>query len=187
MERLFHSIDIGSVAVLLIDMQDRFLVTREKRNLIPNQIALLSVCVDKGIPVIVVKCEGFGEVNFQLADFLDRIPKRRKITVIKPNEDAFDGTDLADILAALGVTTLLLMGVNACTCVYKTAVSARKRGYEILTSRELIAGNCDEYEHHLQRNHLSRRRDCPDCGLRTEWYIKHVTDEEDFYPVLENI
>ncbi|MEI6649851.1 MAG: isochorismatase family protein [Candidatus Moraniibacteriota bacterium] len=184
MERLFHSIDLGRVVVLLVDMQDRFLDNQDKRKLIPEQVALLIRCKKEGIPVIIVECEGFGQTNFKLSEVLCEIPERKKITVVKPDEDAFEGTELGEILETLGMKTLLLMGVNACKCVYKTAVSARKLGYEILTSDTIVAGNCDEYEHSLHRNNLSRRRDCPDCGQRTGWYVKREAETEEYYSVL---
>jgi len=138
MERLFHSIDLGRVVVLLIDMQDRFLDNKEKWDLIPRQLAVLAYCEENGIPVIKIETEGFGTTNFRLIEAFDRIPVRRKATLVKLEEDAFDGTGLDDILNSFDATALLLMGVNACKCIYKTAITGRNHGYTVLMNSMLV-------------------------------------------------
>lgn len=177
MNRIFHLIDPGRLAVVLMDMQNRFLDNGDKWALIQSQVAVIGYCRSNGIPVIVVEYEGFGETNWRLVEALGSGWERFRI-VRSSSNDAFVNSGLGKLLESLGVTTILFMGINACSCVYQTALGAVARGYDILTCLGLIAENCDRREHFLRRNHLSRERECPNCALRTGWYAKRPAEAD---------
>lgn len=152
------------LAVLLIDMHDSFLkevAEEEKEKEIPYQLDVLDYCKDNNIPVIVLEYELYGETIRVLKKKVDSLPVKEYITKsyddgffkLKPNikpfqsygrptklhDDDFLKTELEDKLRAYGVDSILLMGINASGCVLKTAESAVKLGFKIITSKDLIA------------------------------------------------
>ncbi len=132
------------LAVMLIDMQDCFIESkREKERLIPYQIEVLKFCKDHNVPVIVAEYYDKGPTTDKLQKALACLPQANVKTIIKHNDNAFEGTDLAFILKDLGTQYLLVMGINACACVLKTAKNAVNNGLKIITSKTLIAGVCD--------------------------------------------
>src|SRR2546426_582288 len=58
----------------------------------------------------------------ELAPRLGRRPTEKLI--VKKYASCFKGTDLADILASLGVDTLIVTGCSTLHCVYATCVDA---------------------------------------------------------------
>lgn len=152
------------LAVLLIDMHDSFLkevAEEEREREIPYQLDVLNYCKDNNIPVIVLEYELYGETVPVLKKKVDSLPVKEYITKsyddgffkLKPNikpfqsygrptklhDDDFLKTELEDKLRAYGVDSILLMGINASGCVLKTAKSAVKLGFKIITSKDLIA------------------------------------------------
>lgn len=156
------------LAVLLIDMQDSFLkevAEEEKRREIPYQLDVLDYCKDNNIPVIVLEYELYGETVPVLKKKVDSLPVKEYITksyddgffelkttkrshtygrIIKLLDeklldDDFLKTEVEDKLRAYGIDSILLMGINASGCVLRTAESAVKLGFKIITSKDLIA------------------------------------------------
>lgn len=185
MDGAYFTIDPGRLAVVLMDMQNRFLDNAEKWALIQSQVVVIEYCRKTGIPVIVVEYEGFGETNWRLIEALGHGWERRRV-VRSSSNDAFVNSELGNMLATLGVTTILIMGINACSCVYQTVLSAKKRRYRILISDRLVAPNCDDHKRYLRQCHLSKDRECDNCGLRTGWYVHQAREEESRYPVFES-
>jgi biuret amidohydrolase len=69
-----------------------------------------------------------------------------EVVVDKSGCGAFWGTDLAAILAAAGIRSLILAGVTTDVCVHSTLREARDRGYECLVARD-ACGSGDPYAH----------------------------------------
>jgi nicotinamidase-related amidase len=69
-----------------------------------------------------------------------------EIVVDKSGCGAFWGTDLAAILAAAGIRSLILAGVTTDVCVHSTLREARDRGFECLVARD-ACGSGDPYAH----------------------------------------
>ncbi len=127
-------------AVLLIDMQDRFvgkLKTNVRTKLIEAQLQVIRDCANRNIPVIILEYHGREKTISKLADDLDAI--ERKTVICKPCDDGFKRTRLDETLRYIGARSLLLMGINAHACVLETAQSAVKKGYKVITSEDLIA------------------------------------------------
>jgi len=133
-----------NLAVILIDMQDYFINHDEKRNLIPNQLLVLNFCRIKNIPVAVFEYRNRGETTAMLKKEIVKFSPENICTFIKRSDDAFSVEDFDGWLKEKNIQTLLLMGINACACVYDTANTAIKNGYKIMTSDTLITGYCNE-------------------------------------------
>jgi nicotinamidase-related amidase len=146
------------LVVLLIDMQKTFVNNKEKKALIPRQIEILRACKNAGVPLIVVEYKDEGETLEPIKKEFAEFESIHKIT--KPLDDAFVGTMLEDLLQKIGAQKLLVMGVNACKCVYDTVSHAIQLGYEVALSNDLIAGYCNG----------------PGCEpeFRQDWYRKNT-------------
>jgi len=127
------------LAVLLIDMQSRFVTGEEKLALIPRQIAMLRFCKQTGTPLIVIEYEGEGET---IEPLREEFSGSKIYRITKPGDDAFSGTRLKETLDEIGARQLLVMGVNACKCIFDTVSHAVELGYEVIISDDLIAGYC---------------------------------------------
>ena len=132
-----------SVEVILVDMQTSFvqeLREGELDRIVPKQLATLKHCKQFGIPVVVLELDAsyYGETIKVLIGEAKKNPYFRLIG--KEFNSGFIGTDLDSHLKLLGAKKLFIMGINADFCVKKTADDAIKRGYEIITSNEVISG-----------------------------------------------
>lgn len=139
-ERVVKKQGIGNLAVLLIDMQEWFLLGieyEEKHREIPYQLEVLEYCKNKDIPVFVLEYKDCGSTIKILKDKVDSLEKKTYIT--KPYDDGFVKTDLAEQLRKNEIATVLLMGINASACVLNTAAGAVMAGFKVMTSDDLIA------------------------------------------------
>jgi biuret amidohydrolase len=157
MER-FH-LQPSKTALLVIDMMNGFLKPgapleiRKGRELIPKLNTLISVCRDKGIPIVFIvhahrknKCDIglFSEFvpemeKFSLiedspdVDVYGEIDRRDEdVLVIKRAFSAFFGTDLDHVLRVNGIETVIICGVATHSCCEATARDARHRNYNVV-------------------------------------------------------
>ncbi|MCX6735546.1 MAG: isochorismatase family protein [Candidatus Parcubacteria bacterium] len=124
------------VGAIVIDMQDYFM-SDEKLKMVKNQIPIISFCRKNGIPVAVINYHKCGPITASLTDSTSGLP-----VFEKRKDDAFSQEDFQNWLKKNGVKTLIIMGVNACACVFETANSALKNGYRVITNHEIIGGYC---------------------------------------------
>jgi nicotinamidase-related amidase len=66
------------------------------------------------------------------------------LVVRKRRYNCFLGTELEFLLKALGVDTLLLVGVSSDICVHWTAGEAFQRDYHVRVLEDCVAGTSDE-------------------------------------------
>jgi nicotinamidase-related amidase len=78
-----------------------------------------------------------GEVGHNFIDELQ--PEFGEPVIDKPGYGAFHQTDLAQILAARGISTLVLCGVTTEVCVHSTLREAIDRGFACLTVGDACA------------------------------------------------
>lgn len=133
---------LDHLVILLVDMQEYFVDTDEKERLIPNHIEVLKFGHRHNVPAIIVEYDGYHDTVSRLSAAIEKLYPVNITKIIKRRNDAFEGTQLTAILKSLGATHILIMGVNACACVYETANHALTDGFSVLTSRDLIAGYC---------------------------------------------
>lgn len=139
-QRVAQDAKDSKLAILLIDMHSFYLEDieeKEKEREIPYQIDVLKFAQRDDIPVFVLEYAGKGPTIPILKNEADKAPRVKYIA--KPGDDGFEDTGLAEQLRDYGVENLLLMGINASACVKFTAESALKNGFNILTSKQLIA------------------------------------------------
>ncbi|RMI09585.1 cysteine hydrolase family protein [Cellulomonas triticagri] len=86
----------------------------------------------EGVPVVWVQDHAVwepGEPDWALAAPLHRLASEP--VVGKAYRDAFAGTDLAEVLAGLGATRLVVAGAQSDYCVRTTTQSAAVRGFDV--------------------------------------------------------
>jgi nicotinamidase-related amidase len=174
MGELLQSISYESLAVLIIDMQDSFIKNDpEKRGLVANQIIMLRYLKDKNVPIIIFDFVGHGETTQSLVDEIKILPVNNIYRLKKSENNAFTNPKLSTLLKEKKITTLLLMGINAAYCVWATADAAIKKGYTIITSKDLIAGYYgNDWELHC---------DGP------EWYMENGVYVDEHNKILQHI
>jgi nicotinamidase-related amidase len=163
------AITLKNLAVLIIDMQEYFIDSNEKEELVPNQIAVLQFCQKNHVPVAVIEYMHFGATIADLQSELEKISKEKVRFFTKDQDDAFSSKKLHKWLKENNVDTLILMGVKACACVFATAEHAIKNGYHIATSDDIIAGYC------------------PICSRKYVWYTENTLHKRDAASLLATI
>lgn len=133
----------GKLAVVLIDMQTYFvkkLREGDAERIISNQIKILKHCCQFDIPVIAFELEPkrHGNMISEIAEIVNGNSNYE--LMVKRRYSAFWETNLDKRLKKLKIKKLFIMGINACYCVRETAEDAIERGYEIVTSNEVISG-----------------------------------------------
>lgn len=134
--------DRASTAALLIDMQEEFvtgLLNIVREEVIEAQCRFIERCTEADIPLVTLEYAGYGYTVPALQEKIQHV--RRKWTVFKHENSGFRSPELHQILTALKVRRLVLMGMNASFCVLHTAEGAIAHGYRVLTSGRLVA-NC---------------------------------------------
>ena len=80
-------------------------------------------------------------------DIIDEVqPIAGEAVVDKPGKGAFYGTDLQELLAKDGITTLLVAGVTTEVCVHTTVREANDRGYECLVLADCVGSYFPEFQ-----------------------------------------
>ncbi len=148
---------LNNMVVLLIDMQDSFIDSEEKKMIISNQIEMLEFCKKNDIPLMVIEYIDEGKTVDQLLKKIAELPPENVHNITKSHDNAFSNTGLNELLISIQAKTLFVMGVNACACVWETALCAFNEGYNIITSKDVIAG-------------------CGKCSLHDEeiWFKKNA-------------
>jgi nicotinamidase-related amidase len=151
-----------SFAVLLIDMQDGFvmdLFPKERKRLVAKQKKIIKDCARLDIPLIVFEYFSYGDTLEELMLEVDNVPRHWLLS--KKVDSGFYRTGLSHILRKLGADTLVLTGINASHCVATTAQSAVKKGYKIVTGENFIADcSC---------------RSCQNMGKSRAWFAVNGT------------
>jgi nicotinamidase-related amidase len=160
--------DPGATALLVVDMQNDFLVagapvrTPGGLELVPAIAGLARACRIAGLPVVFTQemhradRSDFGiELAFEpphclegtagmdLVDGLGIEPVDLLIRS-KRRYDAFLGTDLDLVLRAHRIENLLVAGVCTDICVIATVQHARNLDYRVFVLRDLVAGTTPE-------------------------------------------
>jgi nicotinamidase-related amidase len=150
---------IGAEAKALGTTEDfDYFFTRIEDLLIPNIQKVQQACRERGIEVIFLKiaslvddCRDVSSVHKRLqllapakskeAEILEEIkPLDNEIVVIKGCSGAFNGTNLDQILANLGMKTLIFCGVATNYCVETSVRDAGDRDYNVILLHDASAG-----------------------------------------------
>jgi nicotinamidase-related amidase len=85
-----------------------------------------------------------GEYGHDIIDELR--PVAGEPVIDKPGKGAFYATDLHDVLAAAGISRLLISGVTTEVCVHSTTREANDRGYECLVVSDCVGSYFPEFQ-----------------------------------------
>ncbi len=169
-----RKIDLENLCVLLIDMQEYFIANKyRKRKIIPNQVRILEFCNANLIPVVIFECVGYGKTVEEITATADNKSGNSVYFLEKKYDDAFSNPKLDSILDSFKTKTILMMGINAGFCVYETAKSALLREYQVVTSRDLIAGYRTKWE----------KSPCPGAS----WYQENTILFDDHKRIIKKI
>ncbi|MFG1608367.1 cysteine hydrolase family protein [Actinoplanes sp. NPDC049265] len=120
-------------AVLVIDVQNGVVAGAFERDRAVGNVARL---VDKarsaGVPVVWVQHsdDGLERGSDDWRIVPELVPAEGEAVVQKHHGDSFEGTDLEQVLAGLGVGALYLSGAETDGCVRSTLHGAFARGYD---------------------------------------------------------
>jgi len=147
-------ISLKKSAVILIDMQECFVNSREKRQIISGQISVIKFCAENNIPIMVFKFKNHyaGNICHDLTGELKNISWRNIFRLEKEKNDAFSNKALNFLLRITRKKTLLIMGVNAKACVLETSKTAVKKGYTVIIDKDLISGWGCKHDRAIQEN-----------------------------------
>lgn len=133
--------NLENLCVLLIDMQEDFVANNYRKiKIIPNQVRILEFCNANLIPIVIFECVGYGKTVEEITAVAENKLGNSVHFLEKKYDDAFSNPTLDCILKSFQAKTILIMGINAGFCVYETTQSALLKGYQVVTSRDLIAG-----------------------------------------------
>ena len=85
-----------------------------------------------------------GEEGHDIVDEL--APAPGEVVIDKPGKGAFYATELGDLLAAKGITSLVVTGVTTEVCVHTTVREANDRGYECLVLEDCVGSYFPEFQ-----------------------------------------
>lgn len=149
------------VALLIVDVQVAFLPFIWRAEELVERIAtLVTAAHASGTPVIALQQTdprlAAGSPEWQLSPGLGLLDTDRRIE--KQATDSFFGTDLAGVLAAGKVDTVVLTGLATDYCVDATARSALSHGLDVVL---------------VSDGHAPRADGDPDAGLTPQQVIDH--------------
>lgn len=144
--------DRPNTALLMIDVQNLVVDGAHRRDEVVGNIAgLVQRARDAGTPVVWVRHHvpqlpaGAPESEF-VAELEELRGQAQEPVVVKQYRDAFEDTDLEDVLAGLGVGRLLVAGAETDTCIRSTIHGGFVRGYDVtLVSDAHTAGDKTKY------------------------------------------
>jgi nicotinamidase-related amidase len=91
-------------------------------------------------PKMCVPIKPGQEARFELDSRLERRPTEKLIR--KPYASSFKGTNLHEMLTALGVDTLIVTGISTSHCVYATCRDAVD-SFRVIVPREAVGERCE--------------------------------------------
>ncbi len=126
--------DRPHTALMVIDAQNGVLArTHERDRVVANISTLVTQARDEGVPVVWVQHSSDelprGSEAWEYVDELSR--EETEPLVHKTHGDAFEDTDLEEVLAANGIGRLVVSGAQSDGCIRCTIHGAFARGYDV--------------------------------------------------------
>jgi len=124
---------MADAALLVVDMQTGFLegqfAVAGADALLENVLNLITAARHKGLPVVFIRHDESPEYDGPLHPSLQPQADEPIVAKLKPN--AFHETELAQVLAKIGATQLILAGLQTEVCIAATSREAHARGYSV--------------------------------------------------------
>ncbi len=135
-------LEIGKVALVVVDIQEAF------RNVIPDFALVISRVVvavkgvqEIGIPVIVT--EQYPKGLGRTADEIQLVLTGDSDPIEKSSFSSFGGVGFHEKLKELGVSQVVLCGLETHICVSQTAHDLLDRGYQVHVLSDCVASRFD--------------------------------------------
>jgi nicotinamidase-related amidase len=136
-----EKINTSKFGVIIVDMQSCFLsqiLQRERLNLLSAHEKLLQVCKKRDYPVVALEYLGGGRTIPELVHQIDQIPRHNFF--LKTRDDGFfRNENLQLALEKWGLEYICISGIYADFCVLETARGAVRKGFKVITAKDLIA------------------------------------------------
>jgi nicotinamidase-related amidase len=139
----------SGTAVIVIDVQTAVVETAHDRDGVVARIAsVVEKARNAGVPVVWVQHSDDELVRDSDAWRIvpELAPAGGEAVVHKSFGDSFEGTDLEELLAALGVSTIVVTGAQTDFCVRSTLHGAVARGYDALLVSDAHTTNDSEWD-----------------------------------------
>jgi len=124
-----HKLNRGDSLLVVVDVQDKLLhAIHDWQTVLDNTIRMVKFAQALGVPVMVTEQypKGLGPTNAQVRELFPDFG-----AIEKTSFSCFGADGLHDVLLALEVKTLVLVGIEAHICVEQTAIDALARGYNV--------------------------------------------------------
>lgn len=121
-------------ALLVIDVQQGVVVSAYRRDeVVANIASLVERARAQDVPVVWVQHSDDGlEKGSEAWQYVRELPGRASEPVVHKNYgDAFEDTELEEVLAATGVGHLVVAGAETDACIRSTIHGAFTRGYDV--------------------------------------------------------
>lgn len=139
MNKVFSCSEKRNLSIIVIDMQQTYF---SKGWYDHGLIAKINHRIDEvlaaGGQVIYVKNVAKHNGEPYISDFVEGLKIVGNNIFLKHAADAFTNSELDAFLKAQGVTSIEVVGIDGNVCVYKTALGARKAGYEVRYNMDCI-------------------------------------------------
>jgi len=143
-------IERDKTALAVIDFQDKLLPKIPVADaIIAQTVKLIRFARELGIPILWTEQyrNGLGPTNPAIAHELDNVPAFEKMAF-----SCVGDASIAETLAGMGRSQLLLTGVEAHICVMQTALQSLEQGYEVYVAQDAVASRVkSEYKAGLTR------------------------------------
>ena len=176
---------MGRAALLIIDMQNDFVLdgkplkVAHARRVVPQIQSVLAAFRERGLPVFhvlrvhrkdgsdveIIRQELFKNAPFAVegtpgAAVIDELAPRHGEHILKKTRmSAFTGTELDLMLRTLGVTTLVICGIQTPNCIRTTVFDGIAHNYPVVLVDDATGAASDEI-------HRANVRDMQNIGVR---------------------
>lgn len=126
--------DRPNTALMVIDVQNGVVAKAHQRNeVVANIATLVDQARQQGVPVVWVQhCDQQLEKGSDAWQFVPELTREEAEPLVhKSYGDAFEATDLEDVLARAGVGRLVVSGAQTDACIRSTIHGAFARGYDV--------------------------------------------------------
>lgn len=170
----------GPKALVIVDMQDKF-VTRGRSDKLPEnqevlrqleirQKQMIDVAKRRDMPIMIVEYVNNGPTNEKLLAHIGNYPKA--FTILKTTDGLYDwfntsAEQAGERLKVWGITDLIIMGANGGSCVERTIRGALGAGYRVWAYKNGIADfNPITFQYPYSYGDQYSYSDLPEMGLK---------------------
>ena len=126
--------DRSNTALMVIDVQNGVVAGAYERDaVVANIDTLVHRARAEGVPIVWVQHSSNGlEIGSQAWEYVPELAREESESLVhKKYADAFEDTDLEEVLATAGIGRLVVTGAQTDECIRSTIHGAFTRGYDV--------------------------------------------------------